>query len=230
MRTALLVLALGAARPAAAQVFDVFSNLFESINSVAFYGHGGTFLSEGDLRDRNGLVGGAGVEVFLDLPSPAGLEFELGLGTGVTGGFRATEPSLDLHGSVRTLPRVAVYVSTETRPDQAVVPYVGLGFGLAEMWNATGYTSDGTSLALDAEAYEMGVAAGVAVVNGPLSGFYTEVGLQRRTFEGVEWGASPLPDGWPRRIDASTLGLSVGWQFRLTRAEPPEDGPAESED
>jgi hypothetical protein len=226
MRTALLAVALAAAPPASAQVLDVFSDLFESVNSVAFYGHGGSFLSQGELEDRSGLVGGVGVEVFLDLPSPDGLEFELGLGTAVTGGFQATEPSLDLHGSLRTLPRVSVYVSTASLPDRTVVPYVGLGFGLAEVWNATGYTADGSARTLDAEAYELSGAAGVAVVNGPLDGFYAEVGVQRRTFEGVEWGESPLPDGWPRRIDASTVSLSVGWQFRLTRSEPPGDGPA----
>ncbi len=222
-----VMLALGTAHPAGAQVFDMFSGLFGSVSSIAFYGQGGALIGEDDIQGNHGLVSGLGIETLLELPSPDGFEFELGLGTSVLRGFEASEPSLDLNGSIRTLPRISVYASTATRPDRTVVPYIGIGFGLAEMWNAAGYLPDGTARELTAEAYELSGTAGAAVVNGPLSGLYAEVGVQRRSFDGVVWSGSPLPPGWPRQFRASTVGVSFGWQLRLQRPEPPTGGAEE---
>lgn len=212
-----------------AQVLDIMSGLFDSVNSVAFNGRGGLFTSDGALQATGpgGTTQGLGVEVLLDLPSPEGVFLELGLGTHVMGSYEAREPSLDLRGSIRTLPHLAVYAAGFGLDTPAVTPYLGVGFGVAELWNTTGYAADGTAYAVESTAYELTASAGVAVQTRPFDGLFVQVDADWRRFEGLRWDGSPLPDGWPRSIDASTWSVAVGWQFRLTRPEP-DAPPAEA--
>jgi hypothetical protein len=100
-----------------------------------------------------GLQTGLGAEVLIDLPSYHNTDFELALGASVVQGFQATEPSLDLRASIRTLPTVSVYVSRLGLPSGSpIIPYFGAGFGVADLWNARGYTPDGTGIPVKGEA------------------------------------------------------------------------------
>ena len=218
-------LAVGAPRPALAQdPFGILEGLFSSVNSIVFFTQGAVLQSDADLMGDVGgfALGGVGVEVLLDLPTSGGTEFELGLGANVLTGLAAAEPSLDLRGAIRTLPAVAVYAAGIGVPDDSPVdPYVGLSFGLAEMWNARGYDAAGVVYPLEAEAFEMGATAGL-YIDRPLPGLYVEVAYRHRRFGSVAWEAETLPAGWPRSLDASTWQAVIGWQFRIRNAMPVE--------
>ena len=198
--------------PARAQdPMDAVSELFEEVNSVAFYTHAATLASDGELE---GVLSGVGLEVFLNLPSVGKAEFELGLGANTLSGFEAVEPSLDLRGQIRTLPTLAIYGVLDSTA--VVEPYLGLQFGVAELWNTRGYAEDGTIYEAGSETFELGVVGGGYLDAGPLRGLYAEVAFRRRRFESVTWGeAETLPEGWPRAIDASTWSVTLGWQFRI---------------
>jgi hypothetical protein len=214
----LLIVLWTVPRPAAAQdPFGVLENLFESVNSIVFYAQGAALQSDEHLTGDIGgfAIGGVGVEVLLDLPNAGDTEFELGLGGNVFTGLEATEPTLDLRASLRTLPAVSVYAAGIGVPaDSPVDPYVGLSFGLAELWNARGYDADGNVYPVEAETFELGATAGL-YVDKPLPGLYVEVGYRHRRFGSVAWEAETLPAGWPRALDASTWQAAIGWQFRL---------------
>jgi hypothetical protein len=215
---ALLVALCTVPRPAAAQdPFGVLENLFSSVNSIVFYAQGAALQSDEHLTGDIGgfALGGVGVEVLLDLPNAGDTEFELGLGGNVFTGLEATEPTLDLRASLRTLPAVSVYAAGIGVPeDSPIDPYVGLSFGLAELWNARGYDADGNVYPVEAETFELGATAGL-YVDKPLPGLYVEVGYRHRRFGSVAWEAETLPAGWPRSLDASTWQAAIGWQFRL---------------
>ena len=212
----LVVLVLPAS--ASAQTLSVISGLFKSVNSIGFSVNGGTILGESDLDPDclGGGVCGMAIEVFLDLPSPEAVELELGLGTSFLRGFASNEPTLDLRGSVRTLPFVSVYV---TRPNvlgsSFFQPYAGLTFGFSQLWNARAYDPDGVQYKLDGEAFEVGAALGVYANVSSVSGFFLEASIRQRRFDSLDWSlAGPaLPAGWPRELNVSAALVSVGWQF-----------------
>ena len=211
--------------PAAhAQLPGAFESLFQQVNSIVFYGQVGAFTDnavfEGNVGDFG--VTGLGTEVLLDLPSALNTDFELGLGTSFVRGFDAEEPSLDFRGSVRTLPQIAVYASGFGDMERDVLnPYLGVSFGVADLWNARGYEADGTIYEVDAQTFELGVVGGLYVEASALRGLYVEAGYKVRQFESLTWTAESLPegwllpDGWPRAADASEAFVNIGWQFRL---------------
>lgn len=225
MRPILLSAALLLApRAAYAQLPGAFEDLFDRVNSIVFYGQAGVFS---DHTEAEGTVAGFGVtglgtEVLLDLPSAFDTDFELGLGTSFIRGFQATEPTLDLRGVVRTLPQIAVYASGFGRGDlekRVLNPYLGITFGVADLWNARGYDPSGAVYEVGAETFEIGLTGGLYVEAPVLRGLHLEAGYKYRRFESLTWDADVLPAGWPRALDASLAFVNVGWQFRLRENE-----------
>lgn len=201
-----------------AQFTDAIGGLFNKVNSIVFYTQMGALsdnsVIEGTVADF-GVIG-LGSEVLIDLPSYGGSEFELSLGTNYLRGFAATEPTLDLRASVRTLPTIAVYAAfVGVSDDSALQPYAGVSFGFAELWNASGYAPDGTVYALAANTYEIGITGGVYINGTFVNGLYVEAGYRVRNFESLNWATDALPNGWPRSIDTSGFVVNLGWQFRI---------------
>ena len=209
----LLACALAAlqASPAHAQ-FDFMTGLFEEVNSVTIAALGSQITRSGGVRARDGECLGIGTcgmaaEVLIDLPSVGGAELELGLGTSILRGFEATEPSLDLHGSLRAFPTISAYASLPERMGLGVfAPYAGASFGVVSLWHGRGYDPDGTEYELEAETFEYGVVAGVYLTR--LQGLFVEGGFRWRNFASVDWtlpdaAEERLPDGWPRGLDLS---------------------------
>ena len=210
---------------ASAQIMSAVTGLFDSVNSIAFSVGGGQLVGDSELNADclGGGICAMGIEVLLDLPSPDGVVFELGLGTRFLRGFGAKEPTLDLRGSVRTLPVVSVYA---TRPEvmgrRVVQPYVGLNFGFSQLWNVRGYDAAGTQYEIDSEAFEVGVTVGAYLDVDLLRGLFIEGTYRHRRFDSLDWsipGEPVLPAGWPRELNVSTALVTVGWQFWLTSDE-----------
>lgn len=221
-----------ATTPARAQL-DFMTGLFEEVNSVTIAVQGGRIPSS-QLRAREGECLDVGIcgmtaEVLIDLPQVGGAELELGLGTGFWRGFESTEPTLDLHGSLRSFPTLTAYLSLPEEWGLGIAePYAGASFGLSSLWNARGYDEEGREFELEAETFEYGVSAGLYLLKP--SGLFIEGAYRWRRFESVDWTFPDeddpvLPAGWPRDLDLSGWQLSVGWQFRL-RKPAGDDAPA----
>jgi hypothetical protein len=203
-----------------AQLPGAVAQLFNSFNSIAFSVSGGALTADGVTGDcAFGEVCAYHLEVYLDLPAPEGLWFELALGTGVLRGFAMEEPSLDFRGSARTLPTLGAYVSTDRTPlGHLLIPYAGVRTGFTHLWNARGYDAEGVPYTVSGEAFEYGFTGGVYVEAVPLRGLYAGVSYTRRPFDALNWslpGGGALPEGWPRALDLSAWELALGWQLRL---------------
>src|SRR5262249_13928297 len=151
-------------------------------------------------------------------------------------GFRAKEPSLDLHGAIQTVPSISIYVSQgdsttdgKGRRERRVSAYVGVSTGLTLAMNLRGYNSAGFQYSADGSTYPLGVAVGVATSRGLL----VELSYVYREFHSLDWKFPPnsptspapaLPTGWPRSINASTLTLAIGWEISLKK--PTQSDPA----
>jgi len=222
LRLAVLALALLAPTTAHAQAFPAaVAKLFEAVNSLAFSVSSGTLPASGAAAGDcgPGEVCTYRLEVFLDLPSPDGVWFELAFGTGVLRGFGVADPAVDFRGSARTLPSLAAYVSTDRLPGgSTVIPYAGVMTGFTQLWNSRGYDPEGVPFAVSGEAFEVGATAGLYLDATPLRGFYAGVGYHRRPFDALNWSlpaGAALPAGWPRTLDLSSFEVLVGWQLRL---------------
>lgn len=205
-----------------AQLPGVFEGLFNNVNSIVFYTQVGAFTDnsevEGTIADFG--VTGLGTEVLIELPELFETDFELGLGAGFIRGFQATEPTLDLRASIRTLPQISVVASGfGSGDDGTLIPYLGLSFGVSDLWNANAYDGDGNAYSLDAETFDLSVTGGLFVEAPLLRGLYVEGGYKLRRFESITWGLDQLPEGWPRAMDASMVFVNIGWQFRLRNDE-----------
>ncbi len=225
MRRPLLIATLAAlAFPSAAVAQDlrILEGLFRQVNSFMIAANVGDLVG-GSEMDGNctpfGLCG-MSTEVFLNLYRSQTLMLELALGTSYQQGFRAREPTLDFRGAVRSVPTISIY-TTYLRPLvlERVQPFVGVSFGLTELWNAQAYDSEGTRYTLRGSTYDQGLAAGLVFNLGTLSGPFIETSYRRRSFFSVDWGfpsgVDSVPAGWPRELNLSSWVLSLGWQFEL---------------
>lgn len=225
MRRILLIVALVSfALPgrAAAQGFELLQGLFRQVNSFTIAMHGGNLVGSSELDARCGVLGlcGMGTEVFLNLHRSETLLLELALGTSYLQGFHAREETLDFRGAVRSFPTISVYTTYLRKMGLGrVQPFVGLSFGLTELWNAQAYDPSGTRYTLSGNTYDQGVAAGLLLNLGTISGPFIETSYRQRKFFSIDWGfpsgVETVPEGWPRELNLNTWLVSVGWQFDL---------------
>jgi hypothetical protein len=215
---------------AQAQDFGLVTGLFRDVNDISIFFQFGGVHNSSELATRSPVccLTGGGTEVLLNLrSSEGGITYELGLGASYLRGFQAQEPTLDLRGSLRALPTISLYGS-HTRPfgTDLVSSYLGLNFGLLELWHAQGYAPGGERWNVRAQTFELGATSGVYLNRGPFSGLFVEGTYRLRRFPTLEWtaaGGEPLPPAWPRSLDFSGPLFSVGWQFSLRDDRPPAD-------
>ncbi len=220
----LLAMLASVAAPAhlLAQDLRFVEGLFRSVNSFTITMHHGNLVGAKELDAHCGPFGlcGMGTEVFLNLHDTDELLVELALGTSYLQGFTSREQTLDFRGAVRSVPTLSVY-TTYLRPFgyEKVQPFVGVSFGLTELWNAQAYDPEGTRYSLRGSTYDQGIAAGVFLNISSISGPFLETSYRRRRFFSVEWGfpagVQQVPEGWPRELNLNSWLLSVGWQFDL---------------
>ena len=223
----LLALMLVLPLPARAQLPGVFEGLFDNVNSIVFYTQVGALTDNSDIEGTVADFGvtGLGTEVLIELPEVFDTDFELGLGTSFVRGFQSTEPSLDLRASIRTLPQISVWASGFGGAEQgALNPYIGLSFGVSDLWNARAYDPNGAVYDLGAETFDLALTAGLYVEAPLVRGLYIEGGYRLRRFESITWETAQLPPNWPRAIDASMAFINLGWQFRLRPTDKDSDG------
>ena len=136
--------------------------------------------------------------------------FELGVGYGQTAGFEASDPDLELRGSVRDLPAVTAYASYETTGT-----YFGMRTGFMRTQALQVSTADGTTFRGSGEAFLLGAVLGQAFDISAVTAFL-ETGYMIRHFPSVQWdGSETLPAGVKRDLRLSGFVASVGIQFAL---------------
>ncbi len=162
--------------------------------------------------NRCGLRG-FGVEVGVDLtPDTARYLAQFALGYGQIQGFKAQEPSLDLHGVMRLAPEVSLYLTRNTKT--WVSPYVGLHTGIVTISNWKAYTTPGDTLySFSASTLQFGATGGLSLPRN----MYVDVGYRYRSFESLEWSLARgvLPHGWPKTLTISAVQATVGIQFDI---------------
>jgi hypothetical protein len=213
-----------ASTPAAGQGgLGLVEGLFDEVSAVTIFYQTGLVPFSDEVTDE-GLHGG-GTEVLINLKSGDGISYELGLGASYLRGYQAEEPSLDLRASLRALPTVSLYTTWEREP---VSRYLGLGFGLVELWNAQAYGPSGQPWDVEADAFEVVLSGGLYLEETFAEGLFVEGGYRFRDFHSVEWtpmdDADVLPASWPRSLDFSGPFLSLGWQLQLDTDEDREAG------
>jgi hypothetical protein len=186
------------------------------------FAHGGRILGPTELNQNcAGNIGlcGLGSEVLINLPSPTFATLELALGTSFLRGFEAKEPTLDLRGAARSLPTVSLYASLNQ--SGAVSPYIGVNFGVLQLWNVRAYDPEGAQYSVAGETYEYGGGMGLYLERW-VRGLYAEASYRRRSFASLDWsfpgGVSTLPAGWPRALNLSGVQFSWAGRFRSVSA------------
>ncbi len=211
--------------PCAAQELGFLTGIFSNVESVSAQLQGAYLTSHDQIvGGRRSCWGadlcGAGAEILFDaLGDPAAAHIEVGLGASYLGGIGATESSLDLRGAVRSFPTLSAYAVQERGNIQ---PYVGLTFGIADIWNAQAYDDQNRRYNIKGQTFEYGLIGGIAFSR--LRGLHAEASWRRRLFDGVDWtlpaSVTALPAGWPREMDFSTFQLAIGFQVRIKKPEP----------
>jgi hypothetical protein len=211
--------------PASAQGLGMVEGLFDEVSAVTIFYQTGLVPFSDEVTTDGGMLHGGGTEVLINLKSGDGVSYELGLGASYLRGYRAVEPSLDLRASLRALPTVSLYTTWEREP---VSRYLGLGFGLIEMWNAQAYGPSGQPWDVQANAFEVVLSGGLYLEDTFAEGLFVEGGWRYRNFHSVTWRPTDeddaLPEEWPRSLDFSGPFLSLGWQLQLDRGEDREAG------
>ncbi|HEX6368401.1 MAG TPA: hypothetical protein VF006_05680 [Longimicrobium sp.] len=213
-----------ASTPAGAQGgLGLVEGLFDEVSAVTIFYQTGLVPSSDEVEVEGGMLHGGGTEVLINLRSGNDVSYELGLGASYLRGYRAVEPSLDLRASLRALPTVSLYTTWEREP---VSRYLGLGFGLIELWNAQAYGPSGEPWDVAANAFEVVLSGGLYLEQSFAEGLFVEGGWRFRNFHSVRWTATDdddeLPAEWPRSLDFSGPFLSLGWQLQLDRDDDRE--------
>ena len=133
--------------------------------------------------------------------------FEVGLGYGQVSGFEAREASLDLRGSLRSLPAVSLYASYED-----LGTYFGLRSGLMELTGLQVFDVEGRAVQGASQSFMAGFLVGQAWEIAGLN-LFIEGAYMRRDFPSVEWSADIPPPGTPRSMDLSGWSVGGGVQF-----------------
>jgi hypothetical protein len=229
MRRRLLTLAalllVGAPTPASAQDFGLFTGIFKNVSSFTIYTQGG------NLQRTSGLVPapnrcafmelcGGGMELLIDLnPAAAGASVEIGVGASFLSGFALHDPAVDLRGSVRAFPTLSGYF---TFPAGQLEPFIGVSFGLADLWQMHAYSTDSINrqIPVSGQTFEYGGSIGTYLGIGPRHGLFAELGYRERRFNSVRWENSAPPRPELRALDFSGTTFSIGVQFDLSPRAP----------
>jgi len=202
----------------------MLEGLAKSVKGGAIYGKSGWLDDRSGFKSDDVLLG-IGIELFLDvLPlknstkpneKPV-VSLELGLGYESTTRFKPKDESLDMHGTLRSAPTIALYVAWNAR--NPIQLYGGISSGFDDLTNANLVDSGGRQYTMKSGTFEIGGCTGLYVGADALGGFI-EFGYNYRYFSSIEYGlpsgATALPANAPRTIDLSAKYLSVGIEFTL---------------
>jgi hypothetical protein len=230
-------------RGASAQI-GLMEGLFRNLDNVGgFWTYAGflprsTVMTAGDPRDpqrQRGLqgpglaftfhMGSAGRERRGRRPeaqkadSAPSWRFELALAYSHITGFRSREPSFDLRGSIRELPRLAWFA--ESHPERRLSPYFGVHMGLVTLQSVAIYDSLGAYYPISGSTWEVGGSVGTAlnfVAGNEAFAVFLEPGYTLRNVVSLDWGgqnSKTIPARFPRSLRFTGWEIAAGIEFRV---------------
>jgi hypothetical protein len=221
-RAIALALLLASPAPLVAQDLGFLGGIFGKVQRMSLYLQSLDPL-HAEVLDRTGkgcftlALCGAGTEVLIDLDTPVKqVNLSLGFGAGYLRSVRSRPgDSLDIRGSLRTLPSVSTHVTYLLNP--LVNPYFTGSFGLVDIWNGRAHNALGKQVDIKASAFEYGISFGIGISPTRTNGrAILEAGYRARNFASIGYGfQDPLPKTAPRSLDLSGWQFNAGYQFDL---------------
>jgi hypothetical protein len=145
--------------------------------------------------------------------------FELALAYSHITGFRSRDPSFDLRGSIRELPRLAWFA--EWRPERRLSPYFGVHMGLVQLQSAAIYDSAGAYYPMAGSTWEVGASVGTALnftAGNESFAVFVEPGYTLRNVASIDWGgqnSKNIPARFPRSLRFTGWEIAAGIEFRV---------------
>ena len=211
-----VVIALAVVAPSTASSQEMITSFFEKATDIAAFGQAAWLTSDKNLDTRGSAMLGYGAEVLFSLKDDPKAAFgvEVGFGFNYLTGFRSANPSLDLRGSMRTLPELSVYATYQKTG--TIEPYIGVHTGLLDLWHTQAYDASGQQYTIDSESFQAGVSGGVFV-----KGVWAELSYRIRNFPSLNYAlpdeSNTVPLEFPRSFDFSGWNVRVGYQFSIAK-------------
>lgn len=145
--------------------------------------------------------------------------FELALAYSHITGFRSRDPSFDLRGSIRELPRLAWFAVM--RPERRISPYFGVHMGLVTLQSVAIYDSTGAYYPVNGSTWEVGASAGTALnftAGSEAFAVFVEPGYTLRNVVSLDWGgqnSKTIPARFPRSLRFTGWEIAAGIEFRV---------------
>ena len=218
--------------PASGQVEGLVSSLFSTVEGIAI-SYNFVQLDDGSFLESDGScllseACGAQAEILIDLAAFNNrYSVELGLSASFMRGFKARSDEVDIRGSTRSFPTVGAYISYDlcdpVTGGCTWSPYVGMSFGLSELWNANAYDTSGRIYDLEGETFDWSLIAAIARKTGP-GWLFLEAAYTWRTFASLAWtlpsaANEALPAAFPRSLELGGPRVNIGFQFRKNTEE-----------
>ena len=145
--------------------------------------------------------------------------FQLALAYSHITGFRSQNPSFDLRGSIRELPRVAWFA--QWRPERRVSPYFGVHMGLVNLQSVAIYDTTGAYFPASGSTWEVGGSVGAALnfkAGSEYFALFLEPGYTLRNVVSLDWGGGKnIPARFPRSLRFTGWEIAAGVEFRVPR-------------
>jgi hypothetical protein len=145
--------------------------------------------------------------------------FELALAYSHVTGFRSRDPSFDLRGSIRELPRLAWFA--EWHPERRLSPYFGVHMGLVALQSVAIYDSSGALYPVGGSTWEVGGSVGTALnftAGSEAFAVFIEPGYTLRNVVSLDWGgqnSKTIPARFPRSLRFTGWEIAAGVEFRV---------------
>lgn len=143
--------------------------------------------------------------------------FELALAYSHITGFRSQNPSFDLRGSIRELPRLAWFA--QWHPERRLAPYFGVHMGLVNLQSVAIYDSTNAYYPVSGSTWEVGASAGASLnfkAGSEAFAFFIEPGYTLRNVASLDWGSQKIiPARFPRSLRFTGWEIAAGAEFRV---------------
>jgi hypothetical protein len=147
--------------------------------------------------------------------------FELAIAYSHITGFRSQNPSFDLRGSIRELPRLAWFA--EYHPERRIAPYFGVHMGLVNLQSVAIYDSTGAYYPVSGSTWEVGGSIGAALnfkAGNEYFALFLEPGYTLRNVASLDWGgqnSKTIPARFPRNLRFTGWEVAAGVEFHIPR-------------
>lgn len=206
----LLLLPRAARAQDLASIFTTLGRFVSGFDAGVVYFAPAGFLRSAVLEERGELQ-----QIGLELRNP---KIGINVGFDVLNGFRAEEESLDLRGSVTSLPTISTFYETQlSSTAKPVLPSttLSLGVGLSQLQDARAtlpLTTGERIVKLGGSGYHVGAGLSFDVSFGDV-GLFLENSLRYTRFPSLDWTEDKSvvpPAGWPTSMDFWTGTLRIG--------------------